>query len=66
MGAFNEWVKGSFLESPQHRRVVTVALNILRGAAMITRLNLLRMQGVRLPQAFWQIAPLPVEELRER
>ena len=64
MGAFNEWVKGSFLESPQNRRVVTVALNILRGATLITRLNLLRMQGVRLPQEFWQIAPLPLEELQ--
>ena len=26
MGAFNEWTKGSFLEQPRNRRVVTVAL----------------------------------------
>ena len=34
MGAFNEWVAGSFLEAPEQRTVATVALNILyrRGA----------------------------------
>ncbi len=66
MGAFNEWVKGSFLERPENRRVATVALNLLYGAAVLTRLNLLRMQGVRLPQEFWQIAPLTLEELAAR
>ena len=66
MGAFNEWVKGSFLERPENRRVATVALNLLYGAAVLTRLNLLRMQGVRLPQEFWQIAPLTMEELQKR
>ena len=33
MGAFNEWTKGSFLERPENRRVVTVAKNLLHGAA---------------------------------
>src|SRR5262249_56156625 len=37
MGAFNEWVKGSFLERPDQRRVVTVALNLLYGAAVLVR-----------------------------
>ena len=27
MGAFNEWTKGSFLERPENRAVVTVAKN---------------------------------------
>ena len=31
MAAFNEWVKGSFLEPPEGRRVATVAMNILYG-----------------------------------
>ena len=35
MGAFNDWVEGSFLEQPENRRVVTVALNILYGAAVL-------------------------------
>lgn len=48
MGAFNEWVKGSFLEKPEHRETVTVALNLLFGAAVQTRLNWLRLQGLAL------------------
>jgi PfaD family protein len=48
MGAFNEWTKGSFLEQPKNRRVVTVARNILHGAAVLTRLHFLRAQGIAL------------------
>jgi PfaD family protein len=48
MGAFNEWTKGSFLEQPRNRRVVTVARNILYGAAVLTRLHFLRAQGIAL------------------
>jgi PfaD family protein len=66
MGAFNEWVKGSFLEAPENRRVVTVALNLLYGAGMLSRLNLLRLQGVVLPPAITHIAPLTRPELEAR
>ncbi len=66
MGAFNEWVKGSFLEQPDNRHVVTLALNILYGASVISRLNTLRMQGVQFPPEFWKIAPLTREELSRR
>lgn len=45
MGAFNEWVAGSFLEAPEQRTVATVARNILYGAAVLTRANILRYQG---------------------
>ncbi len=48
MGAFNEWVNGSFLEKPENRETVTVALNLLFGAALQTRLNWLRLQGLPL------------------
>ena len=37
MGAFNEWVKGSCLEPPGNREVVAVAMNLLYGAAVVTR-----------------------------
>jgi PfaD family protein len=37
MGAFNAWVKGSFLEQPENRTVVQVARNLLEGAAYVTR-----------------------------
>jgi PfaD family protein len=65
MGAFNEWAKGSFLERPQNRRVVTVALNILYGAAVLTRANILRCQGVPLPGPLLRIAPLELEQLQK-
>jgi trans-AT polyketide synthase, acyltransferase and oxidoreductase domains len=66
MGAFNEWVKGSFLERPENRRVVTVALNILYGAAVLTRSNHLRSQGVRLPPGCPSLVPLEPMELEGR
>ena len=46
MGAFNEWAKGSFLERPEARDAVTVAYNLLAGAAALTRLHALRCQGI--------------------
>jgi PfaD family protein len=46
MGAFNEWTRRSFLERPENRRVVTVAKNLLHGAAVVTRINMLACQGV--------------------
>jgi trans-AT polyketide synthase, acyltransferase and oxidoreductase domains len=49
MGAFNEWARGSFLERPENRRVVTVAKNLLHGAAVVTRVNMLATQGVIVP-----------------
>lgn len=63
MGAFNDWAKGSFLEVPGNRRVVTVALNLLYGAAVLTRLHILRCQGFPVPPAWSRIAPKPPEEL---
>jgi PfaD family protein len=66
MGAFNEWVRGSFLETPRNRRVVTVALNILYGAALLQRLHVLRSQGVRIPAEWARLTPLTLEELQTR
>jgi PfaD family protein len=66
MGAFNEWVKGSFLEEPHQRQVVTVALNILYGAGVVSRINLLRAQGVQLPPEFSNPSPLSREEICKR
>ena len=45
MGAFNSWVEGSFLASPEERRVVVVALNLLYGAALVQRAQTIRAQG---------------------
>jgi len=46
MGAFNEWAKGSMLEQPARREVANVALNLMYGAALVTRITQLRMQGI--------------------
>ena len=63
MGAFNEWTKGSFLESAPNRRVVTVALNILHGAALTLRRQQLRWQGVTGLDAWIDTRPKSPEEL---
>lgn len=50
MGAFNDWVRGTYLEVPKNRHVVDVALQLLTGAAYLSRIRLMEIQGVRLPQ----------------
>ena len=66
MGAFNEWVRGSFLERPQNRNVVTVALNLLYGAAVRLRTNALQLQGIELEADLSRVAPLQLGEMEER
>ena len=63
MGAFNEWVKGSVLEPPQNRKIVTVALNLLYGAAVISRLNALRSQGIDPPVGPGMLSPISDAQL---
>ncbi len=65
IGAFNEWVRGSFLEKPENRKVVTVSLNLLAGAAVITRRGWLAAQGVPLSPEDGQYKPLTMEQLQE-
>ncbi len=57
MGAFNAWVRGTFLESPDRRDVVSVAMNLLVGAAAVTRGGWLRVQGVSLSPAATRFRP---------
>ncbi len=59
-GAFNEWVQDTFLEDPTHRGVVQIALNILEGAAQITRAQQARSYGVHLPAAAFTYEPTPL------
>jgi trans-AT polyketide synthase, acyltransferase and oxidoreductase domains len=66
MGAFNEWVKGSYLESSKNRRVVTVAMNILYGAAVLTRLQNLRSQGLKLSPDLQSVSPWDLSDIKER
>jgi len=48
MGAFNSWVKHSYLESYENRTVVDVAKHILTGAAYLYRIQNLAGQGIDL------------------
>jgi hypothetical protein len=49
MGAFNDWVRGTYLEQPENRRAVDIALHIMTGAAYLYRLQMLRLHGLRMP-----------------
>jgi trans-AT polyketide synthase/acyltransferase/oxidoreductase domain-containing protein len=50
MGAFNRWVAGSFLEAPENRTIQQIALNLLEGAAHVTRAQQLRTYGLAMAQ----------------
>ncbi|MEW2546751.1 PfaD family polyunsaturated fatty acid/polyketide biosynthesis protein [Streptomyces sp. NPDC047002] len=57
MGAFNRWSEGSFLARPENRTVVQIALNLLEGAAVVTRAHQLRTCGVPVPDAAFVHVP---------
>jgi PfaD family protein len=66
MAAFNDWVRGSFLERPENRQVVTVAMNILFGAAVLTRARLLAIQGIALPPGTPRLSPRHRGDIEKR
>jgi PfaD family protein len=63
MGAFNDWARGSFLEDWRRREVATVALNLMVGAAVLTRVGWLRAQGVPLPPTAERFEPMERQAL---
>jgi len=63
IGAFNEWVRGSFLEKPENRRIATVSMNLLVGAAVLTRRSWLTTQGVSLSPEEGRFKPLDMPKL---
>jgi trans-AT polyketide synthase/acyltransferase/oxidoreductase domain-containing protein len=60
MGAFNAWTAGSFLAAPAQRSVVQVALNLMEGAAVVTRAQQLRSYGVPMPASAFDFRPRPL------
>lgn len=60
MGAFNDWVRGSFLEPVENRSVVQIGLNLLEGAAWATRAHQLTLAGVPLSPADRTFHPRPL------
>ncbi|MEZ4577273.1 MAG: hypothetical protein R2875_04465 [Desulfobacterales bacterium] len=63
MGAFNEWVQGSFLETHENRTVENIAMNLLTGACAELRRHRLATDlaaaGRTLPTAAGRFAPVP-------
>lgn len=57
MGTFNDWTRGTYLETPENRRVADVALHLMTGCAYHYRLQALKMQGVRFPAALERYIP---------
>nr|WP_203184699.1 PfaD family polyunsaturated fatty acid/polyketide biosynthesis protein [Streptomyces pratensis] len=60
MGAFNRWTAGSFLAHRANRSVVQIALNLLEGAAVVTRAHQLRTYGVPVPSSASLFTPCPL------
>ncbi|MEM7155124.1 MAG: PfaD family polyunsaturated fatty acid/polyketide biosynthesis protein [Myxococcota bacterium] len=60
MGAFNDWVRDSFLAAPPKRTVVQVARNLMEGAAVVTRAQQLRSYGVAVPPTAFDFRPRPL------
>jgi len=65
MGAFNQWAKGTFLEKRENRKTVTVAMNLMFGATVTTRVNWLRYQGITLPRKAGKFYPLELSKILE-
>ena len=63
MGAFNEWVAGTYLAQPEHRHGAELAVQIMRGAAFTTRVSHLRTAGVRLPARCSTYVPVLLTEV---
>ncbi len=57
MGAFNRWVQGSFLETAGNRTVQQIVLNLLEGAAQVTRAHQLRACGVTVAADAFSVSP---------
>ena len=66
MAAFNDWVRGTFLEQPENRRVVTVASIFSMARPCSTRGRIASMQGLALPAGVPRLAPLEVDEIENR
>jgi trans-AT polyketide synthase, acyltransferase and oxidoreductase domains len=60
MGAFNDWVRVSYLSDSDNRRVVDIAHHMMTGATYLHRIYSLKMQGLHMPAHFNQYHPTPL------
>ncbi|MFU8806294.1 MAG: 2-nitropropane dioxygenase, partial [Bradymonadaceae bacterium] len=56
-GAFNAWARGTYLEAAENRTVVQMALNLLEGAAVISRTQQCRTYGIAVPGEAFDYRP---------
>ncbi len=57
MGAFNDWVRGTYLEDYQNRGVADVAEQMMQGTAYLYRVHNLKLMGVQLPASLTVYRP---------
>lgn len=57
MGAFNSWVKSSFLEDLAQRSVAQIAYNLLEGAAVMQRVQQCRSYGLQFSTDIFDFRP---------
>ncbi|MBC7882882.1 MAG: PfaD family polyunsaturated fatty acid/polyketide biosynthesis protein [Anaerolineae bacterium] len=57
MGAFNQWVKNTYLAESANRSVLDVSWHLMRGAAILQRLEFMRLQGLRIPMTWNHYRP---------
>ncbi len=63
IGAFNQWVKNSFLESHENRKTAEIALNLLFGACISTRTSILRTQGIYVSTDSGEFNPMEKQKI---
>jgi PfaD family protein len=63
IGAFNQWVIGTFLENYENRQVAEIGLNLLFGASVFIRRSWLNNQNVDFPSDTFNFAPVRKNDL---
>ncbi|OQY01080.1 MAG: 2-nitropropane dioxygenase [Desulfobacteraceae bacterium 4572_130] len=63
MGAFNYWVKKSFLESHKNRKVAEIGLNLLFGACFYNRVYWLKAQNIDIPLDLLKFKPIKKNDI---
>ena len=63
IGAFNQWVKSSFLENHENRKTAEIALNLLFGACISTRASILMTQGIKVAAGSSEFNPMKKQEI---
>jgi trans-AT polyketide synthase/acyltransferase/oxidoreductase domain-containing protein len=60
MGAFNDWVRGTYLEHPENRKVTDVAHHIMHGAAVLSRVRAFGQYVQEMPPKMQVYLPEPL------